>query len=253
MIPTHEIKTRAQAIWSLSRFTLETIRTSTKLLRAHAAGKNRLEIPEVRDELRSYGQNLCGAFDVRVTVIGEPLDTRPGIVVSNHMSYLDVPAILSMDAVSFVAKAEVRKMPFIGPAAEAFGVIFIDRKSEESRRQTGDTLQRAVLEHGGRVVVFPEGTTSLRGLPWRPGVFKLAQDHGLRMQAMSICYRPADRVAFQIPSMLEHALQLPKAGGIEAIITVGPSFFVTDFLKDAQAWESWSKGIISAELARQRL
>jgi|GEM_PF-2385324 len=241
------------ASWALSRASWATIRTGTRLAKAFTAKSFDHESSIIRDDVQGWGRELCRAFDIRVSLRGAPLDTGPGILVGNHMSYLDIPTLLSIEPMRFVAKAEVKSFPVIGPAAAGFGVIFIERSSDASRKTTSQTLTRAVKEQGRRVVVFPEGTTSLKGLPWRAGVFKLAEEHGLPMQAMSICYKPAREVAFESPSMLEHAMNLARVGPIEAIVTLGPSFVVTDFLKDFATWEAWSKETLAAELSAQGL
>jgi 1-acyl-sn-glycerol-3-phosphate acyltransferase len=248
---TRELRTKLLASLAISRASAATVQTGAKLSKHFALGKNDPSDPQLRHDLKNWAQNVCRAFDVRVSVRGEPMDTGAGLLVGNHMSYIDIPVLMSMEPMSFVAKAEVRSWPIIGPAAARFGVIFIERSSDKSRKDTGETLRKAVLENKRRVVVFPEGTTSLRGLPWRAGVFKLAQEHQLPMQAMSICYLPAEPLAFESPSMLEHVMKLPEAGPIEAIVTFGPSFLVTDFLKDFAYWEAWNKRVLTEELRLQ--
>jgi 1-acyl-sn-glycerol-3-phosphate acyltransferase len=246
-----QLRTKLLASLALSRASLATVQTGAKISRAFASGKQDPTDPQLRAEIQNWARKICRAFDVRVTVRGEAMATEAGLLVGNHMSYMDIPVLMSMEPLSFVAKAEVRSWPIIGPAAAGFGVIFIERNSDKSRKDTGETLRKAVLENKRRVVVFPEGTTSLRGLPWRAGVFKLAQEHQLPMQVMSICYRPAEALAFESPSMLEHAMKLPEAAPIEAIVSFSPSFYVKDFLKDFGTWENWSKQALATELRSQ--
>ncbi len=250
-IETRDLRTKLLASLALSRASLATVQTGAKISKHFTIGGNEPSDPQLRHDLKTWAQKICRAFDVRVSVRGEPMETGAGILVGNHMSYVDVPVLMSMEPLSFVAKAEVRSWPIIGSAAAGFGVIFIERSSEKSRKDTSETLRKAIREDNRRVVVFPEGTTSLRGLPWRAGVFKLAQEHQLPMQAMSICYLPAEPLAFESPSMLEHVMKLPEAGPIEAIVTFGPSFFVNDFLKDFAHWEAWNKGVLTKELKSQ--
>ena len=250
MIPVDELKTKALASFSLSRILWATLATGGRLIKEFALDTP-ADDPKIRADVQNWARKLCRAMNVRITLRGAPLDTTPGLLVGNHMSYIDVPVLLALEPMGFVAKAEVQKMPVIGPAAEGFGVIFIERNSDKSRKSTSESLTKAILENNRRVVVFPEGTTSLKGLPWRAGVFKLAQEQKIPMQAMAISYQPADKASFQISSMLDHAMELPDAGPIEAYVTFSEPFFVTDFLKDFEKWEKWSKDIVSADLARQ--
>ncbi|HEX7552749.1 MAG TPA: lysophospholipid acyltransferase family protein [Geothrix sp.] len=107
---------------------------------------------------------------------------QPVIFMSNHESQMDPPvliAALPLPAV-YLAKKELQYFPFIGWAAWAAGVIFIDRGDRERALRS---IHAAALEiRGGKsVVIFPEGTRSRTGqlLPFKKGGFALAQDAGV--------------------------------------------------------------------------
>ena len=117
---------------------------------------------------------------------GLPADIREGrqpvIFMSNHESQLDPPVlirVLPLPAV-YIAKKEVKYLPFVGWAAMAAGVIFIDRRDRERAIKS---IHAAALEiRGGKnVVIFPEGTRSATGrmLPFKKGGFALAQEAGV--------------------------------------------------------------------------
>lgn len=109
---------------------------------------------------------------VRLKVYGkENLDTsRPMIYVSNHESHMDIPALFRAIPVNlhFIAKKELKKVPFMGWAMMAAGMIFIDRKHKEkamkSIEEAGEKIKR-----GKNVISFPEGTRTKTG---KVGVFK---------------------------------------------------------------------------------
>jgi 1-acyl-sn-glycerol-3-phosphate acyltransferase len=107
---------------------------------------------------------------------------QPVIFMSNHESQMDPPvliAALPLPAV-YLAKKELQYFPFIGWAAWAAGVIFIDRGDRERALRS---IHAAALEiRGGKsVVIFPEGTRSRDGqlLPFKKGGFALAQEAGV--------------------------------------------------------------------------
>ena len=117
---------------------------------------------------------------------GLPADIREGrqpvIFMSNHESQLDPPVligVLPLPAV-YIAKKEVKYLPFVGWAAMLAGVIFIDRRDRDRAIRS---IHAAALEiRGGKnVVIFPEGTRSATGrmLPFKKGGFALAQDAGV--------------------------------------------------------------------------
>ncbi len=102
---------------------------------------------------------------------------QPVIFMSNHESQMDPPilvAALPVPAV-YIAKKELQYVPFIGWAAWAAGVIFIDRGDRERAiRSIHDAAQQ--IRGGKNVVIFPEGTRSRTGqmLPFKKGGFALA-------------------------------------------------------------------------------
>ncbi|KAF6001154.1 Lysophosphatidylcholine acyltransferase [Cyanidiococcus yangmingshanensis] len=85
------------------------------------------------------------------------------IIVSNHVSFFDILYFIYAFAPAFVAKKEVRSLPFVGTIAAAMQSIFVDRE----RTQTGGTaelIRRRVTSAEAAayppLVLFPEGTTS---------------------------------------------------------------------------------------------
>jgi len=106
----------------------------------------------------------------------------PAIFMSNHQSQLDPPFLLGAIPVPavYIAKKELKWVPFLGWAAAAAGAIFVDRSNRE--RAVASLHAAAMKVRGGRnVVIFPEGTRTLTGalLPFKKGGFNLALDAGV--------------------------------------------------------------------------
>jgi 1-acyl-sn-glycerol-3-phosphate acyltransferase len=82
-----------------------------------------------------------------------------GLLVSNHLSYLDILVLSSLRPVVFVAKQDVKSWPVLGWFAAMAGTIFIDR---ERRTHVGPTTRamEETMNSGVLVVLFPEGTSS---------------------------------------------------------------------------------------------
>jgi 1-acyl-sn-glycerol-3-phosphate acyltransferase len=102
-------------------------------------------------------RRLLRVFKVQLQVNG-PVP-KSGLLVCNHLSYLDVLVLSASAPAIFVAKREVKCWPIFGWFARLAGTVFADRGK---RMQTGKTAGEihAVLNRGLLVVLFPEGTSS---------------------------------------------------------------------------------------------
>lgn len=101
----------------------------------------------------------------------------PWVFVSNHTSYTDILVLLAALPLPyrFVAKLEVRNMPFIRTFVRKLGHFAFDRSDRQARLQQVDEIEES-LRRGDPIFVFPEGTfTPASGLrPFQLGAFKAA-------------------------------------------------------------------------------
>lgn len=118
-------------------------------------------------------------FNVNVKVIDETglIKGSSGfLMVSNHVSYLDIFAIASVMNSIFVASVDgVERNFLMGTAAKLGGGIFVERKSRLRIKQDVKSIED-VLNSGYNVVLFPEATTSNgeNVLPFRSSLFASA-------------------------------------------------------------------------------
>jgi 1-acyl-sn-glycerol-3-phosphate acyltransferase len=82
-----------------------------------------------------------------------------GLLVSNHLSYLDVLVFSALTPCVFVAKREVKNWPVFGLFARLAGTVFVDRCRRLQAGASAHALEK-VLADGGLAVLFPEGTSS---------------------------------------------------------------------------------------------
>lgn len=136
------------------------------------------------------------ALDVRVTQIGHPPKATPTLVLSNHVSWLDIVVLGSLRPLSFVAKHEIAGWPLFGTLARLQRSIFIERERKAATSEVNATIARR-LARGELVVIFAEGTTGDGGrlLPFKAplvGAAKLAlADHSLdeiALQPLALVY-----------------------------------------------------------------
>ncbi|XP_043809141.1 lysophospholipid acyltransferase LPEAT1 isoform X2 [Manihot esculenta] len=120
---------------------------------------------------------------------GEP--ERPGAIISNHVSYLDILYHMSSSFPSFVAKvcshpeftlywcSSVAKLPLVGLISKCLGCVYVQRESKSSdfKGVAGVVTERVKEAHQNRsapmMMLFPEGTTTNGDflLPFKTGAF----------------------------------------------------------------------------------
>jgi 1-acyl-sn-glycerol-3-phosphate acyltransferase len=133
----------------------------------------------------------CGValrrIGVEVTAEGEP--PRHGLLVSNHLSYLDVLVYASLFPCLFVAKQEVAGWLLFGQFATMAGTIYVNRERGAANRSATAAMEQA-LRDGLPVVLFPEGTSSDGSsvLPFRSPFFEPAMQAEALVSPAAIGY-----------------------------------------------------------------
>lgn len=141
--------------------------------------------------LRAAGVRLVVTAGARVG--GGNGATRGGLVVANHLSWIDVLALYATWPVRLQAKSEVRGWPVIGPLAARAGALFVDRAG--LRALPGTVARTAGALRAGAVVgVFPEGTTwcGTAAGPFRRAAFQAAIDAHVPVRPVAFVLRGAD-------------------------------------------------------------
>jgi 1-acyl-sn-glycerol-3-phosphate acyltransferase len=111
--------------------------------------------------LQSWSAALLTIMHVRISTSGaESLpDVSGGLVVANHISWLDVIVLNSILPLRFVAKSEVRRWPVIGWLCAQAQTLFIARHKRSDTAHTNRKMVEA-LQQGNCMALFPEGTTT---------------------------------------------------------------------------------------------
>jgi 1-acyl-sn-glycerol-3-phosphate acyltransferase len=110
---------------------------------------------------RHWSRALLGILEVRLRIHGTPPIERRGatMLLSNHVSWLDIFLIASTVPSRFVAKSEIRAWPVVGWLIARQGTLFVERARRQDTARVNGSMNEA-LQAGYCVAVFPEGGTS---------------------------------------------------------------------------------------------
>lgn len=191
-----------------------------------------------------YHRQVCRLLGVRLSIEGAVAGDKPVLLISNHTSWLDIPVLSAVAPLSFVAKKDVSRWPFVSTLARLQRSVFVDR---ERRSAVGATTNEIMgrLAEGDTVVLFAEGTSSdgNRVLPFKTSLFAAAKPPvkpgvaqapvpDVVVQTLSLVYTrlhgvPINRGArpivgwFGDMEMQSHAWELLKAGPLDVRIRIG--------------------------------
>ena len=108
--------------------------------------------------VQTWARMLLERLGVELTIVGTPTGVGPMLLVSNHISWLDIVALHAACHCRFVAKADLRRWPLIGTLATGGGSLYVERGSRRDAMRTVHQMTQA-LRDGDILAVFPEGTT----------------------------------------------------------------------------------------------
>jgi 1-acyl-sn-glycerol-3-phosphate acyltransferase len=141
--------------------------------------------------LQESSRRVLKIFRTETSVVGTI--PQSGLLVCNHLSYLDVLVLAALTPSRFVSKSEVRNWPVFGWFACLAGTIFVDRNKRSQALRSAEEIDDALA---GRtvVVLFPEGTSSdgETVLPFKSSLLEPAARTLHHLTAGSISYELAD-------------------------------------------------------------
>jgi 1-acyl-sn-glycerol-3-phosphate acyltransferase len=170
---------------------------------------------------RAWSLKLLRLVGMRLVVHHDDRRIDHGVlVVGNHVSWLDIYVINAWQPTPFVSKAEVRQWPVVGWLAHRLNTIFIHReKRRDAQRAMHEMAVR--LEGGGRVCVFPEGTTSdgLALLPFHANLFQAAVSAQCPVQPVCLLYEDREGRQSTAPAYID---DVSLGQSLDAVLRGGP-------------------------------
>jgi len=127
----------------------------------------------------SFHRLLCALLNLKVRRRGAPSAAGPRLIVVNHVSWLDIPALGAIEPLCFLAKKEIGR-PWLGrQLAGLQGIVYVDRRRKRLIAKTNADIA-AAMGAGDPVVLFAEATTGdgNRILRFRSSHFEAARAAG---------------------------------------------------------------------------
>ena len=181
-----------------------------------------------------------GALNVQLHIEGEL--PASGLVVSNHLSYLDIVVFSGVLPCVFVSKAEVERWPVIGRYARWAGTVFVRRHDRADAARANVGVEDG-LRDGVPILLFPEGTTTdgLRVLRFHSTMLQPALDLDAPITPCAIHYAlddgdPAREVCWWGDmTLVPHMWNLLGKKTIRVQITFGPAIAAAGHRKQLSA------------------
>ena len=181
--------------------------------------------------IQYWAKRLLRILRIKITLSGEVLkflskDTY--LIVSNHISWLDIPVIFSLKPITFVSASDVKTWPIIGMLAKISGAIFVDRNRKSSLVEVIQAMNHHFKNEKQSICIFPEGITSngYQVLPFKSNLFQSAFESNKLLLPLSIKYKEnnvlTNRTSFHGSTTLFQSFKrVAKSNLIEVVVDIG--------------------------------
>lgn len=176
-----------------------------------------------------WAQAFVLVANMKIEVIGA-MPKPPFFLVSNHLSYIDIPAYRAVLETVFVAKSDIESWTMVGRMVRDMGTIFIDRKNRRDIPRAGNAVVERI-EAGEGVIIFPEGTSTSgeEVLPFNSSFLEFAAKNNLPVFYASISYRTDDKTGKASKyvcwgeeiSFVDHMIRMFELKEFTAVLTFG--------------------------------
>ena len=192
--------------------------------------------------IQYWAKRLLRILRIKITLSGEVLkflskDTY--LIVSNHISWLDIPVIFSLKPITFVSASDVKTWPIIGILAKISGAIFVDRNRKSSLVEVIQAMNHHFKNEKQSICIFPEGITSngYQVLPFKSNLFQSAFESNKLLLPLSIKYKEnnvlTNRTSFHGSTTLFQSFKrVTKSNLIEVVVDIGHPVKPTHSRKD---------------------
>ena len=126
-------------------------------------------------QIQNWTRKLLALLGIRLHIVNADFFPKgPCLLVANHISWVDIQALLAFKPMRFVAKSEVAEWPLFGWMAVQLGTLFVRRDSAFHGRKVAQDMLPILQQES--ICIFPEGTSTdgTKVLPFKTSLFEAA-------------------------------------------------------------------------------
>jgi 1-acyl-sn-glycerol-3-phosphate acyltransferase len=180
---------------------------------------------------RRWSAQLLEMLGIRIATDLAPDQLAGGLLVCNHISFIDVFVINALLPSAFVSKDDVAGWPLIGWLSRRNGTVFIARGSRRAAHRTQVQMVE-LLRAGERLAIFPEGTSTVgvEVLPFHAALLQSAIDADAAVYALALSYRDREGRHSSAPAytdevdVLSCLRRILGSGGLTANLTLAACY-----------------------------
>lgn len=180
---------------------------------------------------RRWSAQLLDMLGIRIATDLAPEELAGGLLVCNHISFIDIFVINALLPSAFVSKDDVAGWPLIGWLSRRNGTVFIARGSRHAAHRTQAHMVE-LLRSGERLAIFPEGTSTVgvEVLPFHAALLQSAIDAETAVYALALSYRDSEGRHSSAPAYVEGVdvlsclRRIAGSGGLTANLTLAARY-----------------------------
>lgn len=171
--------------------------------------------PRRQRTIRDWSKQVLDGLGVVVNVSGSLSHLEGGLILPNHISWLDIIVLNSLLPTRFIAKDDVSRWPVIGWLSRQAGTLFVKRGVRREAARLNKQIE-VLIARGEHVVLFAEGTTTdgSKLLPFHSALLEPAVATDSRVYPAAIRYHTERGELDTVPAYIDDCSLIDSIWGI---------------------------------------
>lgn len=211
----------------------------------------RLGAAQRHARIQLWSQTMLRRLGIRLVQRAGVAQPGPVLLVSNHISWLDIAVLHASCHCRFISKSDIARWPVVGLLATGAGTLYIERSSRRDALRVVHQMA-ACLQAGDVLAVFPEGTTGdgVNVLAFHANLLQAALTVQAPIQPVALCFTDGTGQTSLAPcyvgddTLLQSLWRTVCSHGLCAEVQFGQA--QTDQGRDRRRWASDLRAAIVA-------